>query len=162
MNEWLYYYKLIGDQQLLKHKINLTRENLSKMYHLNNQKLFIALDILLIIGVLFNFGAVFLTNMLVMKNAPAEENHIFKEINPIQAAQNDLVLHDNGYSLYFMFLKQAAIWAVLIYFYWHGRVRVFDNKSMILHTIICTSLFVILGYDFFNDFGYYVGVLLYG
>ncbi len=114
-----------------------------------------------------NFGAVFLTNMMVMKQNAIEveagiaEPKVFKEVNPVQAELNNYEPHPESKELINALLKQVALWFVMIFFYVYFRRTVFTEDVLNLMIIFVSFYFLVLGWDFFNDYGFFTGKVVF-
>ena len=147
----------------------------------DNKYIFKLMDIMVIIIILMNFGALTLTNMMVSKQdyKEAEEQNktcIFFEENKVQAKLNnfqtieDLNISEGEKEIINAEIKESLItglrqcfwWAILLACYIYYRNTIYSNKGLYVMLLIINIEFWILGYDFFHDFGLYVGMLLYG
>lgn len=121
-------------------------------------KWFKTLDILIILGMLMNFGALFITGVLVMKVAPDTE---LKEANPTQCNWNGWSCHDNARQIFFSTVGLWLSWGILLAWYIINRFTVYNIPGMWMMTVAVILLVTILGADFTNDLGLYLGKILY-
>lgn len=157
--------KLFQLQKELKDKgnaIKSEKKSLHKQFVQQNRNWFRALDILIVCVVLFNFGAVVLTQIMVFENNPDAQ---IVELNPVMAELHGLPEPEDREMARDMIAsigKQFIIWFVLIGCYVHFRARVFTDELLLLVTVMVCYYFVIMGWDFFNDLGLWIGRLIYG
>ena len=142
-----------------KNEIRQLRYNASKQFRTENKTWFRTLDIIGIILILLNFGALFMTGVLVIKNDPGKS---FVEANPVQCQWNGWSCHDNYADMFIPVLKQMAIWTVLVGLYIFSRQNTFSITGLWVLTLMMTFYTVALSYDFINDLGLYVGKILFG
>ena len=117
------------------------------------------LDIVMIIVVLLNFGAVFMTNMLVVKTNPEVE---LKEANAVQAEMNDYEVHEQGGQLMKSILLQTVLWVIILSVFVSNRMMLITYPQLTVMTVTVIYFAFLLTLDFVNDFGYLIGVLLWG
>lgn len=151
------------DKRFIKGLIKYEKEKLHKTFALANKKVLRIFDILLILGFIFNIGAVFLTNVMVVKEKT--ENNIpleFREVNVIQAKLNNFVVHPDAKILLLTLGKQLLLWLVMISLYVYQRNTVYSRAVLIEMWITTLFSSTVLSWDFFNDFGFYIGRLIFG
>ena len=143
-----------------KVRIKECKARLHKEYVKHNRKKFWIIDLLFLACILFNVGALVMTNMLVMKAQPTK---VLVEANPVQAGLNDYQTNSAAQAGFFMVvLKQMLIWTGLIIgFLWYRRNIVCDDSWWI---VLCIIIYysVMTGLDFFNNLGFLIGKTLYG
>ena len=128
------------------------------------RKLFKMLDIMLICIILINFFSIALTNILVVKKeseVPLEERMIIGEANIIQAKVNNYPLYEEAVKLFLAFLLNFIYWILLIACYIYYRRTIYTNRQLTILIIIAVYFVSLIGLDFFNNFGYYLGRLFY-
>lgn len=121
---------------------------------MNYKNLLKICDILFILAILSNFGAIVLTNALVVHKNP---NVILLENNPAAAATYGYEEHPNAITNLLMFLLAVVPYFMLIscYLYWRFNV---ERPIYIWFGVIAISwLFILLASDFFNNLGFYLG-----
>jgi len=146
----------------MKHKKRMlikNRKELNRAYKKNNKVSIIVLDVLVILAVLFNIGAMVITNAMVVKEEPQIE---FREVNPVQAQLNDYEVHSDWKDILFPFVKQCLMWVLFIGYYLHRRRNILDDVDYSEMHFIVIMWVILLGLDFFNDFGYALGKLIWG
>ena len=113
------------------------------------------------IAILFNLGALIMTNMHVVRSNPTIE---LREANPIQVKQNDFKPVEQEQVRHYMggYLIQVFEWTFLIGAYLIQRrgVRTGANLNLLILIVIFTLVATTL--DFSNDLGYTLGKLIYG
>jgi hypothetical protein len=150
--------KVIKNNYIYKKNINEFKSkefksNLSFYYKRHFQKLLTFLDILFIMAILMNFGAVFLTNALVVKNTGSEI--IFKEANPMQS---EIYEKEENVDYFKFFIIHSLKISLLIMFYIKSRINIYNIRSIYYLIFLVITTFTILGLDFFNNAGYYYGL----
>jgi len=122
---------------------------------------------MLIVIILMNFGAVAITNALVMKQNSIEvaagisEPIVLKEVNPAQSKMNNYELHPESNTLIAALLKQSLLWAILLSFFIYHRRTVYTDEVLFMMLFISIAYFILLGWDFFNDFGFFIGKTIF-
>jgi len=125
------------------------------------KKVFLIFDIAMVIVILFNLGALLLTNAMVVKEEP---NKTFYESNVVVADKFGYVPHEDAEEEFDAFKN-------LIMFYWKILVLYFVMRMTTLKlmrtewmvyvlAIFISYFFVLFGYDFFHDFGFWIGKFL--
>jgi len=127
----------------------------------SHKAMFRLMDIAVVLLILMNFGAVLLTNILVIQKVPKDVEIVITEANPTQAKLNNYELHPEAIPLIRAFVIQASLWALILFCYIYYRMRVWTEFQLgILLSIIC-FYFIICGRDFFNNFGYFIGKAIF-
>ena len=156
----------LGKQQVMigekitaaKHEIN---RNLRKEYKI----LFRVCDILIVLMILSNIGAVVLTKALVVKNKP---DIVLVEANPVAAEQLDITSAISVkpkslvYGFIISFYMQVIIFASIISYYIYQRFHVIDRRKLYTNMVAILFFFLFLFMDFVNDLGLYLGKLIWG
>ncbi len=129
-------------------------------FHKEHKKMLIALDVAVVLVILMNFGALLMTNALVVKENPTWE---FYEVNSVVAERNDYVQHPevDSNKLLDELMFYSLAWSILLTIYIFARSRV--RNLFGLYMLIVGVLFYILsfGTDFINDVGFYTGKLFW-
>jgi hypothetical protein len=115
------------------------------------------MDIAIALSILFNIGAVILTNMMVVK---AEPSIVFHEVNPVAAKNLGLQIAEGFLPRYLGFILHGLALAVLLGNYVYNRFYA-PEKQFKLFLILTIFIFLICTLDFSNNFGYYIGKLLF-
>ena len=153
---------------LMQSELEFLKENISKRIQFLNKKIkreyknvFLLMKILVLLSLVMNFGAVFMTNMLVMKQNPAA---VIVEANPVMARTHNLesATVQRGINLMFMLAIQSVIWAIFLFGFFYSMGHIYTRKQMYWAAFIVFFYFIVLGIDFFNDFGFFIGKLAYG
>jgi hypothetical protein len=122
---------------------------------------------MVLLCVLFNFGALILTNAMVAKQAGG--NIRFVELNPVAEnlhgyeGANETMPAGSAYAgrdatdLFVSFMKQAVLLSLpaAIYVYMRRTVSNIDVLNAMMYVI--TYMVLILAFDFFHDFGFWTG-----
>jgi len=127
----------------------------------SHRAMFRLMDIAVVLIILMNFGAVALTNVLVVKKTPIIVESL-AEANVIQAKMNNYEVHPEGLSTMKVFINQALIWAFILFCYIYYRSRIWNEFQLGLMVSVVCFYFIICGRDFFNDFGYFIGKAMFG
>jgi len=151
------YFNLLAQQEYLKHVIREKKAELHKKHFDLRKFWYRVLDVLVICIILFNFGAVLLTNAMVVKTEPNVELY---EVNIVAASMNDYEPHPEWKSILTATMKQFLIWMAMIYGYIYLRRTVMTDAGLAGLGSGVVYLFSVLGWDFFNDLGFLVGSLL--
>ncbi len=124
------------------------------------KKIIKLLDIMVIILLCFSFGAVVITNMLVVKENPVKEfleaSQATAKLNNYKPAPKDIAL-----SLIRALVIKSLIWAFIISSYIYLRTVCYKKPIFHFLIFVISALFIMFGFDFFNNFGYLLGVLVY-
>lgn len=157
------YYDILGLEKYLKErKINIKRE-LNKEFYKEHKKTFIFLDVLFVFIILFNFGAVCITNYLVAeKEIQTEGKLIVQEVNPVASQVLGIEQHPDYKKILWGILKFMVLWYIFIAVYLHLRRNVISHKGLSALYLLIVIYFFILGYDFFNDLGFYLAKIFVG
>lgn len=153
------YLKLLSERKRVDFLIRQEKDMLHEQYVNNNKKAFTILDILLVIALISNLGALFMTNALVVKQEPTK---VFHEGNPVQVKMNGYQSSPDVQGRYWTYLKQAGLLAVLFFGYLYYRSNTFTNVDFLFLSFFVGLLCFVFAYDFVNDFGFFVGKLLWG
>lgn len=152
-------YKFRAHKQNTRNKLKQLRRDASKEYRTKERGWFLTLDILAILCIVMNFGALFITNALVVHAEPAK---VFVEANPVQCEWNGYSCHDDARNVVMPILKQLMLWSLIIFGYIYMRNTTFNVTGLWILTLFVTIYTVMLGADFLNDLGYYLGKLVWG
>lgn len=114
---------------------------------------------MVILLIIFNFGAVVLTNIMVSSK---DKERCFVEVNPVTAKVNDLKAAPFEESIKFFksFIFNGIGWAILIGSYLYLRNYYRSPKIMYLLCLVISFLFMIWGLDFFSNLGHFIGVMI--
>ncbi len=157
------YLSLLREKQLANdiynNKIVKAKKKIHKEFVNSNKKIILVLDIAMIFIILFNFGAVLITNALVLREEP---DKVFMETNPVASKIGNYELHPESIQLMSSVLKQMFLWSILIFIYLYYRRNLIDDKDLFTLLMIITFWVTSTGYDFIHDFGYYIGKVIYG
>ena len=123
----------------------------------DNKLMFRLADIAMILIILFNFGALFLTNMMVAKEEP---DLVLTEVNAVQSEIGNYELHPDSERLMRALAIQSVIWLLMIFAYVYYRMTIWKDIHLIMFLTVILFYVVITGLDFSNNFGYLVGKLI--
>jgi len=162
--------------ELVKQKaiIELNLKKIKKQDHkklIKEKKVLLRfLDILVIIAIISNLGAVILTNILVLKESPEiQQAETFQEkieilgaeeANPIQAEINNYKTSEKIQSMFLKIILNMFLWSILLGIYAVKRTYCHEEKninSLILLVFIIATFTI---KDFINNLGYIVGLIL--
>ena len=159
------YYKLKGQRKLDNAEYNneyrLLRKSLHKQYVKTHKWQFRILDLALIAIILFNLGALFTTEMLVVK---AEPDVVFVEANQVQCDWQGYACAPptEGRKVVNALLIQSIIWALIIFCYIYYRNKVFSDGGYYLLLFVVLYYLTLTGLDFIGNLGSYIGKIMYG
>ncbi len=163
MSNIIDYHALLNERDLSKKRYSFQLRSLKKELHkdyVKDHKLqFRLLDIAIVLIILFNMGALFMTNFLVMKASPEIQ---IQEANPKQCDWNGYTCHPEGNEIMFAFLFQIIFWGIIIILYLYYRTTLFTDFEYYILIIIIIFWLIGFGTDFINDLGYYLGKVIYG
>lgn len=156
-------YDLLAKKEQINRKIKTEKKKEHYKFCKFHKKELRVLDIMVCVFILFNFGAVLVTNMTAVKELTEEGKELLiMEVNPIHAEVNEYELHPESNQFIWVFVKQAILWMLIIMVYVSFR-RNMSTEHSLYFMIVCVSyLLIITGYNFFNDLGFLVGRSLYG
>lgn len=158
-NLYLQKEELYFKREEVKRKIKKENKRLRILFKKDNKKIIRILDIAMIICILFNVGAFVITNALVIKENPEVE---LIEANPTQCKLNkDYECVDNYEIISGVFIHMILL-SVLFCYYLFFRYSIKDEWSLWLLIFMVTFIIIGLGFDFFNNLGYYIGSLIWG
>jgi len=91
----------------------------------DNRKVLLWLDIAFVIIILFNLGALLITNALVIKDEPTKE---IMEANPVASEIHGFKLHPEAKFLFFTFIFFISTWVVLSFMYVQSRRYISEER----------------------------------
>ncbi|KKN60169.1 hypothetical protein LCGC14_0534600 [marine sediment metagenome] len=156
---------LYKHQVVLKEEIGKEKREINRELRRENKTLFRIGDVLVILMVLFNIGALVITNALVLKVNPEET---FTEVNPVAAEVYEFVPATDvapvnvvyGFILAFFFHIMA--YTALITYWMYNRFYIVERKKL-YHTLVLLTIWsMLILTDFFNNLGFYIGRLIWG
>lgn len=159
MNELI---TLEAKKKQIGYEVRQQQRNEHRRLYLSHKAMFRLMDIAVVLMIIMNFGAVLLTNILVIQAVPKDVEIVILEANPTQAKMNNMELHPNAVPLIRAFVIQSAIWALILFCYIYYRNRIWNEFQLGLMVSVVCFYFIICGRDFFNNFGYYIGKLIFG
>ena len=116
-------------------------------------------DILLILAVLMNFGAVYITNKLVVDTIQAEHKVVVvEEQNPVKVEGFGQKATPQKSASFIAFLKHIYLMIGLVSSYIFLRFTYTTRTGMLFTMLLPTAFFIAMGLDFFNDLGVLVGL----
>jgi ABC-type multidrug transport system permease subunit len=149
-------------KRILDCEIRREQKRRHKELFAERRSLFILMDIIVALCIIMNFGAVVTTNILIVDNAVQQGMEVsFAEANKAQSEIHDYEPHPDGSRLIKALLVQALMWAVLLFCYLYFRTRVFDERTLYIMLFAVCFYFVVIGIDFFNNFGYYIAKVMF-
>ena len=152
------YYIAISDREIAKERVKKIEKRLHEQYYLTHRKRFNFMDICMALTIIFNLGAILITNALVIRQSP--ENIQFAEANPAHAKLNNYVTTEEGHNIFRLFIYQSILYSLVIGAYLYNRIKIFDDKSFYFTAGIVLIYITLSTYDFTNDLGYLIGKLL--
>ena len=139
------------------------KKQMHKDFVIINKKTLRYMDIIAVVCILFNFFALMMTNVMVMKEAAAvDEVIVLKEANPAMAQAGGYEQHPDGLQFMKVIIRFAVMWSILAFCYIHYRRTVYTEQALGMMMFLLAYYVALLGYDFFNNFGYLVGKVIFG
>ena len=158
MNELI---TLEAKKKQLGYEIRQERRREHRRLYNEHKAMFRLMDIAVVLLIVMNFGAVGLTNLMVVRKEPAVVENL-TEANVIQAEMHDYQIHPEAAKTMRIFVYQALIWALILFAYIYYRNRIWNEFQLgIVISLVC-FYFIICGKDLFNNFGYFIGELMFG
>lgn len=154
--EQIEYYKLLAKKEEIDIEIKAHKKILNYSFKKENKKKIMLIDTLFVLFILFNIGALLITNALVMKNP----NKTIKEANPITSKTHNLE-STNNLPQYFGIIFHIIILTIMITYYTLLRNNIKTNKEYTTYLTVIIILGTFLTYDFLNDLGYYIGKIIF-
>lgn len=143
-----------------KVRVRECKKRLHNSYYKSNRNKFWVLDALLVLCLLFNVGALVITNMIVVKARP---DSVFVESNPVQASLNGWQTSKAAVKSFFsVFVKQVLFYTILVFGYLYYRKSIIDDGSYWLVLFFMIYYIVGMGLDFFHDLGFLLGRITFG
>jgi len=135
-----------------------SHHNDCRVFRKENKKTFLILDLLLIIMILCNLGALLITNALVVR---VEPNIELMEANPVVAEIDSFEMHPEATGLFKSFIRYVILWSffTFMYFLIRNNTRSYFLMYFLMFYVILYS--ITLSTDFINDLGYYIGKKLW-
>jgi magnesium-transporting ATPase (P-type) len=149
------YEHLKVRQKTIKIFMKAKRREINQTFKKENNKKILLVDSLFILFVLFNIGALIITNALVMKEKPT-----LKEANPITAKTYNLQSTNNN-AQYFGIIFYILTLTLLIGYYILLKNTIINNQSYTIFLMVIIILGTFLTYDFLNDVGYLIGKIIF-
>ena len=153
------YEQLLADKKKNKLAIKQKQVEMSKEFKKSHKWHFRILDIMLIFCIVFNSGALLITHALVLK---AQPNKTFVEANPVMGESRGFQVSPQAKEIMLSFIIQMGFWGVFVFWYVYTRYHVFTMSGLWQITFSIIFAFMILYFDFVNDFGYWIGKIIFG
>jgi len=158
MNELI---TLEAKKKQIGYELRQQQRNEHNRLYSDNKAMFRLMDIVVVLIILMNFGAVTLTNMLAVRQQPEIVENL-REANVVHAKVGTYEVHPEAERTIKIFVTQAIIWAFILFVYVYYRNRVWNEFQLGLMISSVCFYFIICGRDFFNDFGYFIGKAIFG
>jgi len=158
MNELI---TLEAKKKQIGYELRQQQRNEHNRLYSSHKAMFRLMDIAVVLIIIMNFGAVALTNLMVVKEQPKVLTAL-REANVVQAKINDWEVHPEAARTMIIFVKQALIWAFILFCYIYYRNRIWTEFQLGIMILLVCFYFIICGRDFFNNFGYFIGKLMFG
>jgi len=134
------------------------RKSAHKSFLKENRKWFWFFDIAVALMIIFNYGALFTTNFLLMANTEIK----LYESNPVQTFMNNYEVHKKAQSQFIGFYFQMIIWGIIIFSYLFFRTHIFEYTDFYYMSFFIVFYLFTMSYDFINDFGLFIGKIFFG
>lgn len=162
------YYKLKFEKELINENISMERRLINKKLRLKYFDYFKIMNIMIVFMFIFNFGAIAITNYLVVeKSALDNEPILFLEASKETADKygyehiDKVTMEGFGNKILFQMFLHALILSVVWVVYLFYKHFLFHEIEIYVMFFLITFTFVTLGIDFFNNLGYYLGYIKY-
>ena len=157
------HYQLLYQKQVLTQAIKDNKKQMHHDFAVIQCKTLRYMDIIAVLCILLNFFALMMTNVMVMKEA-AEEDKVVEllEANPVMAKTGGYEQHPDGLQFMKVIIRFAVTWSILAFFYIHYRRTVYTEQGLNMMIFLLAYYVAMLGYDFFNNFGYLIGRIIFG
>ena len=156
----------LHNQQLeLKEKIYKAKRELNNQLRKDYRWLFRICDILIVLMILSNIGAVVLTNAIAIKNHPETK---IVEANPVAAERYELLPatsikpKQQVYGWIMAFFLEVIVFAAIVSYYVYKRFHIIYRNELFYLMIWAFGVFTFLFMDFANDLGLYIGKMIWG
>lgn len=142
--------------RILNEEISEEVEEASFEYRNKNKEFFNLCDRFFIFGILANIGAVILTNAL-----------IFSKHNAVKLIEsNPMTCHSYGCYLPFVvgalvLIKHIIVYGMMAYGYVLVRYNIYTNWAFYIFLAVIMAFATMTTFDFANNFGYFIGTLLF-
>jgi len=145
----------------IKQDIKREKRRLHKEYVAENKRALMIMDFAMVCVIMFNLGALVMTNLLVVQVEPTKG---FVEANQAQCNWNGFSCaeENNGAKLVYSLLKQSFLWTIMIFAYLVRRSKVYTDEGFYLMFFIVTFYFWMTNIDFVHDVGLYIGKVMFG
>lgn len=124
----------------------------------NNRRQIIILDIIFVIAILMNMGALFMTHLLVIQTS---EDITFYEMNTLQCEWNGFMCASDNKEFMIKMIIPMLIITLMVGIYIYLRTLLTTEWMITILTLFVTYCFIMMGYDFINNLGYYMGMIIY-
>lgn len=152
LDEESYYYSEIDKYKGL---IKYTKRNLHIFYTNNYHNILLFADILILLGLLCNVGALTITNALAVKANP---DIVIYEANPNIP---EYETHPNYSVPWSLFIRTILAYCTLIGTMYFLRLNINSRYHLYFYVLLACMIFFTLMYNFANDLGYFIGVKLW-
>lgn len=139
-------------------RIKSHRKLMHKVFVRRNRKLLMMLDLMIVLCILMNFGAAFITSTIVIKDIPTEDIRLV-EANPAAAEANNWKVHPEANEIMRVVYAHLWIWMIIGGVYISQRRTIYTEDQLVPLFAPVFGLFLMLGLDFFNDAGFYWEIL---
>jgi len=165
----LHLFDLQRENYKTKELVKEEKHRLNKALKAEYPKWFRIMDILLLCVILMNFGAVFMTNFVVEREADIirdttnpDYKVVLMEVNPVQAELHGYQQAPGGSTMMVALALAAGAWLLLLFGYIYKREHLVTKQGLIILMTLLVFYFSFLGWDFFNDLGFFLGKVAYG
>ena len=152
------FYELKSKRRYLKdlyrEKSLTLRREMHKEFVQKHKKMFILMDVLFILAIVFNIGALLITGAIVTKTNPTQQ---FTEGNPIQAQIHNWSYDQSKINEFVGVISNIIEYMILIAGYIFYRRYVYSEMTFIIAIITVATFTFGLGYDFSHDLGLLIG-----
>ena len=144
------------DMKHLKHEKAVCKRNLHTSILRKYPYVIMFCDLLLILAVCFNLGALGITNYLVSKEMPTGK---VLEVNPVTAEHHNYQVHPEYMSILMLVAIWTFKWCLIIMAYMWYRWSIYKPEDVVWLSIYMCCFTFLLAFDFVNNTGILLGRL---
>lgn len=154
-------FKLQQELKTAKYNLSAYKHNVKRLFRAKHKKQLIWMDSIILFLVLMNFGAVFMTNSMVIRVAQEQGIEFeLQEANPVMAEEHNLNTSPEVQKEFMIFVSHAMKWGLLLMAYILIRFNVYQSETLIAMLCVIAFYAFMIGLDFFNDLGFYIHTII--
>lgn len=150
--------KLKTDKKVNKARIREVKARMNVHLKKKYKSLYRFADYIVIFSILFNIGALMLTNIMVVKTMPDKP---LMEANPVNAERLDVVQAPEGNFVMTGFFVNVMLYVIFILIHLYHRRYTCTRHDLTGYIIFLTFMGIALAMDFFNNLGFAIGKIIF-